>query len=375
MKKISLLAAAFFAATLGLNAQEEEEKSSPLEISGFVDMYAKTNLDASNPVETSFTAGQENSFNLGMANVALSKTVGKATFVADLAWGPRAVEANGSVAPAIKQLYVDVALSDKLTVTAGNFSTHVGYEVIDAPGNFNYSTSYMFTNGPFFHTGVKATYELAEGYSLMLGFVNDNGTQHDDVDNSKFLAAQFAASPSEGLDIYVNYLGGSYKKGEDADGNEVEDLGSALDYQQVDLTATFAASEELSFGVNATAAYVDVAGPEFVNTPMFGGAALYANYAITDAVALGFRGEYFTDSQGYWFADDNWFWGQDDEGHNIMGGSIMDFTLSANIKAGDNFTLIPEVRYDTASEDIFTDGKGEATNGIATFLVGAYMSF
>jgi hypothetical protein len=49
----------------------------------------------------------------------------------------------------------------------GNFSTHVGYELIDSKNNINYTVSYMFSNGPFFHTGVKANYALSDKFGFM----------------------------------------------------------------------------------------------------------------------------------------------------------------------------------------------------------------
>ena len=41
----------------------------------------------------------------------------------------------------IKQLYVTYDLSPKFKVIAGSFATHIGYEVVDAIGNKNYSIS------------------------------------------------------------------------------------------------------------------------------------------------------------------------------------------------------------------------------------------
>ena len=37
----------------------------------------------------------------------------------------------------------------------GKWFTHVGYELSDAYLNRNYSMDYMFSYGPFFHTGIK----------------------------------------------------------------------------------------------------------------------------------------------------------------------------------------------------------------------------
>ena len=54
----------------------------------------------------------------------------------------------------------------------GNFNTFLGYEVISPAANFNYSTSYMFSYGPFSHTGLKADIALSDDVSLMLAVLN-----------------------------------------------------------------------------------------------------------------------------------------------------------------------------------------------------------
>jgi hypothetical protein len=52
-------------------------------------------------------------------------------------------------------------------------ATFVGYEVISPVGNFNYSTSYLFSAGPFQNAGLKATYAFSDKVSLMAGIFND----------------------------------------------------------------------------------------------------------------------------------------------------------------------------------------------------------
>ena len=59
----------------------------------------------------------------------------------------------------------------KFKVTAGSFGTHIGYELLDAVDNKNYSMSYAFTNGPFFNTGIKAQYTAGK-VSFMAGVSN-----------------------------------------------------------------------------------------------------------------------------------------------------------------------------------------------------------
>ena len=66
----------------------------------------------------------------------------KSGVVADLAFGPKADDAN--LAGAINQLYAYYNISDKITVTAGQFNTFLGYEVISPAANFNYTVSYLY---------------------------------------------------------------------------------------------------------------------------------------------------------------------------------------------------------------------------------------
>ncbi len=110
-----------------------------------------------------------------MANIILSYEGEKHGFVADFVYGPRGEDAvfgsqgNGS-SSIINQLYAYYNLSDKFTLTLGNFNTFLGYEVIAPAANFNYSTSYMFSTGPFSHTGLKADIALSDDISLNGGY-------------------------------------------------------------------------------------------------------------------------------------------------------------------------------------------------------------
>ncbi|MCB0588254.1 MAG: outer membrane beta-barrel protein, partial [Phaeodactylibacter sp.] len=186
--------------------EPEEESKLPFEVSGFVDVYYGHSFTG-NPLPTSFTE-TDNSFSLGMANLVFSRE-GKVGFVADLAVGPRAEVANGfngTTLSAIKQLYVTYSPADWVTLTLGNFGTHVGYEIIDAPGNINYSTSYMFSNGPFYHTGLKADFALSENFGAMIGLFDDTDSKID-FTPGKHVGAQLSYS-TDAVGIYLNYIGG-----------------------------------------------------------------------------------------------------------------------------------------------------------------------
>ncbi len=323
---------------------EEEEKT--FSVSGFVDAYYQYHFQEQ-PFPTSFTE-THNSFTPGMANVVLSKE-GKFGFVADLAVGPRAEVANGyngTTLAVIKQLYVSYGATDNLTFTLGNFGTHVGYEVIDAPANLNYSTSYMFSNGPFYHTGLKADVSITDNFGFMVGLFNDTDSKIDEV-SGKHIGAQISFS-SGGLDAYLNYIGG--KDDDSVADNEV--FG-----HQIDLTATYEVSDAFAFGLNST---VKTVAPDKGDNTSWFGAALYANYAFNDAFTLALRGEYISDEDGLI--------------SGVSENNITSLTLSGNIYLGP-ITLIPEVRLDTSKEDAFLDDAELPTDKSAAFIFAAVYAF
>ena len=349
-----------------LHAQETEARATPdlpvgpspaatvpfpqsgLLISGFVDAYYQNSFN-NTVFPTSFTPNDK-SFSLGMANLVLAKE-GKVGFVADIAFGPRAEAANGYAGTAlsfIKQMYVSYAATENLKFTLGNFGTHLGYEVIDSKSNFNYSTSYMFSFGPFFHTGIKANLSLGEKFGLMAGIFNDTDTKIDLV-RGKHLGAQ-VSYVSGGLSTYLNYIGGRTSDQTDAIGETFA--------HQLDFTASYQVTEEFGLGLNATMKNVM---PISGSTQSWSGMALYAKYALGKTFTVGARGEIVQDTDGL-----------------ILGVEqdyIAALTLSGNIRLG-NLTVIPEFRIDSASQaSAFTNLAGNPLSKASGAILAVVYSF
>ncbi len=87
-------------------------------------------------------------------------------------------------------------------------ATFVGYEVISPVGIFNYSTSYLFTNGPFQNAGVKATYAFSDKVSLMAGIFNDSWNVYQSGGRVNTFGAQLMVAPVKGLTAYLNLVTG-----------------------------------------------------------------------------------------------------------------------------------------------------------------------
>jgi len=370
------------ASTEEVVAEEEEEEDGGLSFSGSADAYFRSNLTAKNnpsvsyPVPgTSFANG--NGFSLGMINLIGSYEGEKAGVVADLVFGPRgadAVFASPASLNIVNQLYAYWNVSDAVTLSLGNFNTFLGYEVISPTANFNYSTSYMFSYGPFSHTGLKADFGLSDELSLMVGVFNPTDATDFNPLNTYTLGAQLGYS-GDASSIYLNLLYGDQDGKLDEDISYTDGTESGGATFQVDVTAGFDLSETLFLGVNATynttsigemysgSTIKDASG----DAAAFYGVAGYLQVATSDAFKLGLRAEYF---------------GETAFGAGAIGAydgagdaSVVAFTLSGNYTVG-NLTFIPELRFDNGSEDFtFVDKSLEESSSLISFLLAAVYSF
>jgi hypothetical protein len=322
-----------------------------LKISGSIDGYYK--YDVAKTAANSFTQ-THNSFSLGMASVKFEHKGDKISAVADLGFGPRARDfayTDDGITQAIKQLYVSYSPADWLTFTLGTWGTHVGYEVLDPQYNRNYSMSYMFTSGPFSHTGFKAAVSK-DKHSLMLGVANatDYRIPPSGQINKKFFLAQYGLAASDKVNLYINFVTG-----------EAPDTSKS---SQVDAVITAKVSDKFSVGYNGT--YTSVKGWDGIkstNAFNWWGSALYLNFDPRSWFGLTLRGELFSDKDQlkvYSGAP--------------VGGNIFSTTLSANFKKG-GFTFIPEFRFDHGSENVFIDKDGLPTKSMGNMLFAAIYSF
>lgn len=345
-------------ATVCIYAQDST-KTGTFTLSGNADVYYRYNFSKP-PVfdpstqsapyynsPTSFTHSH-NSFELGMASLKAEYTKGKAGVVADLGFGRRAEEFaynDANTRLAIKQLYVTYAPSDAVKFTFGSWATHVGYEVLDAYLNRNYSMSYMFSYGPFSHTGLKADISLGGKSTLMLGIANPTDVRDGSTLPKSFLGQFATASKNDKLKAYFNFVGGKQN-----------------DFRKViqgDVVLTYAASSVFSLGYNGTLQSVKsraTTADDYTSSKWWG-SALYLNVDPKDWFGLTGRFEYIGDKD------------------DVIGvGNTFVPTISANFKV-DNLTIIPEFRFDAANNEVFQKASGGTSKSTSTFLLAATYHF
>jgi hypothetical protein len=334
--------------------KKEEKPAAAITISGFADAYFRSDFmkEPSNN-RTSFT-NTHNSFELGMASMKLDYTKGKVSMVADLGVGKRAQEFSyneSGLTAAIKQLYVSYQAADWLKLTMGSWATHVGYELVDAPANRNYSMSYMFSWGPFSHTGLKA--EASYGKStFMLGIANPTDYKTAPLNSSKYVLAQYGIAFSDDVKAYVNYVGGKR-------------FTDSARTSQLDLVLTATLNDLFSIGYNGTVAMNKFQqGNKYdQDAKKWWGSAVYLNLDPSENFGITLRTEYFSDKNQLAAMS-----------LAAEGASVFANTISGNIRLGD-LTLIPEFRVENATGSIYSNKSGELKQADASILLAAVYKF
>ncbi|NCI50708.1 porin [Sediminibacterium roseum] len=344
LKKISAVCIGFLAfQPADVDAQTDSSKKSVTTFTGSVDAYYRFPFSdppgtATNNL-TSFT-NSKNSFELGMASIKVEHTVGKVSATADLGFGRRAQEFSyndvGTTLTAVKQAFVSYAPSSSVKFTLGKWATHVGYELLDAYANRNYSMSYGFSYGPFFHTGIKADISLGGKSAMMIGVANP--TDYVSAPNGvKMVIAQFStATKNDKLKAYLNFQGGT-------------------GISQFDLVLMGTLSSQFNIAYDGTIQTSKIG----TTNSSWKAHALYLNYDPTSMFGLTLRADYFDDRKL----------------SPVLGvNKVFATTLSGNIKI-DNLTIIPEFRIDAAKNAVFQKGDGTATKSNGAFILAAVYRF
>lgn len=335
------------------SSRSSDNERQALTIHGSADAYYRYDFaKQESGALTSFTQ-THNRFELGMASVTMKYETSKTQVVLDLGFGKRAqdfsyTDAGNGALQAIKQAYISYTPTANFTLTAGSWATHIGYELLDAYQNRNYSMSYMFSTGPFSNTGIKAEYSAGKS-SFMIGLTNPTDYKYvpDSVINRKFIIAQYHYDDGDKFNFYLNYTGGEW-----TDTSKVN---------QIDMVVTTHISPQFWIGVNSTLGLKKLwTGDAFSATKKWWGTALYLNGDISKCFGLTLREEYFSDKDAVTAIP--------------IGGNVWASTLSCNLTAG-NLTLIPEFRIDAASKPVFQKANGAPSKTDASLLLALAYHF
>lgn len=256
-------------------------------------------------------------------------------------FGDRTFDYNWNTAPyygsAMPQLYAEVAYND-IKVKMGHFYTPIGYEVVQATGNFFYSHSYSHTFGePFTHTGALAEYSYNENVKAYGGWVNgwDEGFRGKDA-GSMFLGG-LALTLSEKATLAWYCTAGRLGNGQAFAGAASGDAYMNSIVFTYKLTDKWSYVFEHDLGTNNNVDQrtgVDNQWYEINN---------YVFYKVNDCLSFGGRFEWFQDPQGVKVVT-----GDRGNYYAVTGGF--------NYRPHANVNIRPELRYDKFDGTAPVDG-------------------
>ncbi|SEF81528.1 Putative beta-barrel porin-2, OmpL-like. bbp2 [Halpernia humi] len=352
--RITLLLVALFSTEMVFAQTDGDSFFKNLKISGYADIFYKADFNKNGDnTKTSFTV-PDNSIEPAMFSLKLVHTSGKFSATADLGLGSK-IEAfdyaESGTNLLIKQLYIDYNATDKLKLTAGSWTTHIGYELLDAPDNDIYSMSYAFSYGPFFHTGLKANY--TEGsFNIMAGVANPTDLRSSfkrdagkNFDNKYFIWQLGYAKDKLAL-----YLNGQQGSNNPSDSN----------VSQFDFVGTYQVTDKFKIGANAT--LVDITYDSNSTKQKWSSYVGYLKYQVSDLLALNYRAEYLDNKDNYLGLGQS------------VGNTVFANTISATLSKG-SFQLKPEFRFENSSEKIYADVHGKPLKSSGNFLIAALYSF
>ena len=247
----------------------------------------------------------------------------------------------------LQQAFVTVVVpvGHGIALDAGKFSTPVGLEDNVAITNWNYSRSILFTfPEPTYHSGLRATYEPADDWTLQALWVDGWNTNFVDGNKMRSLGAAASWRPIQHLELVLDYVGGPERAP-----THLADPTETL-RNVVDSYAIYRATDTLELAASADWGHD-------ARDAMWYGVAGYGRVRVQPWLYGALRTEGFTDPQGY-----------------VTGTPQRLFEVTATVEA---HTLVHrttvagrlEFRADRSSAPVF-DGSGDQNTLVLALLAG-----
>ena len=231
-----------------------------------------------------------------------------------------------------------------LRLDAGTFVTHHSLELIEGIGGFNdhYSKSFLFTYGPYNHTGLRASMALSDSVAVTAMVHNGWQANHLDINDSKGVGVQLALTPDKVASIYLNYMGSAEQPNNNRDWRHA-----------FNLVAVLAPHEKVTLSLDS-AYYTEALNGATQHWGVIGG---WLKLNLHESFTLAVRSDYFRDRKGLSGFGTTY-------GLGIAGGEAYEITVTPSLRLGEHFVLRADLRLDQALGGFkpFSDAAGMATS-------------
>jgi hypothetical protein len=292
-----------------------------------------------------------NNFSLNQANLIFEQAPNAAAgrrFGArlDLQFGQAAEAAQGSPASEPRpQVYRPLwqaygryvaPIGSGLTVDFGKWASPLGIEGNYSKDQINYSRSYLFFALPFYHAGVRATYQFHSAWSLGYAIVN-GVNQAEDFNGFKSQLVFINTHPAKSLSWNIVYYSGQ----EQAAVQEPPQPNGRLHI--IDSNVTWNVNPKLTLAGEGDY-FINRVFSQSAPAHIVGGAA-YARYQLTLKAALAGRAEYLSDRGGLFSGATQ---------------ALKETTLTYEYKVADGFLARAEWRRDFSNQPVFFTETSDA---------------
>ena len=257
-------------------ANAVQTKLATTSLSGYVSTSFNWVAGNDTGTETGYRLGdaENDQFSLDVVSLSLGSPMGSGEWATgynvQLWLGPDSenLGVGGGGGAAVKNAYIElrVPVGSGLDLQVGRFDTIIGYEGIDYNSNPFFSHSWGYALQPTLHTGVKATYQVAEEVSVSAIVANtinanDNAGNANDSRKTWGVAATIGAPDSMGFlsdaELTVGYITG---RNDGIDGSDVQNLyvGASIPTPITNLSAGLAYDVRDQGGVGGTASVLGV---------------------------------------------------------------------------------------------------------------------
>ena len=251
---------------------------------------------------------------------------------------------GGDYGHAIPQLYMEAGYGD-LSVKIGHFYTIIGYEVVQATGNFFYSHAYTFNfSEPFTHSGALATYQANDNLTVWGGYSLGWDSGFDD--NGDAFLGGASMQLTDDLNVTYAAIGGRF--------GEARFNGLEKGYMH-SIVANYAVSDSLNYIFQSDVLDTEDAAGGLARESF--GINQYLIKTINDCWGVGARFE-------WWNAEGFAATGLPAGDHDIYA-----LTLGVNHRPHANVIVRPEIRWDWDDSGTFLeDGDDQTTFGVDTIF-------
>jgi hypothetical protein len=266
----------------------------------------------------------------------------------------------------VEEAKITHSFTDQLSVTVGKFITFQGWEVIDPTGNINISRGYLYQNAEALTLlGGYVEFKASDQLTLIGGLVN-GWDQVNDNNDTKTILLRGVFDPTEQLNLGLTIMHGPEGQFENEPLTSIDFVGSLKVNEQLSVAFQFNMGDQAGEDANGAKTF-----PATTTRPdsSWMGFGIWPEFRF-EKFSVGVRLEHFIDSD-----------------NARIGGAIpapglatdevsyTDIAITPAMQLADNFTVRGEVRFTSASEDVFVDEDGVADGGNMTIGLEALWTF